>query len=239
MQIYPAIDLKNGRCVRLKQGRFDDITFYGDDPVKQAQEWLKGGATFLHVVDLDGARTGNGENLEAIEKIVKAVDVPLQTGGGIRTMEDIKKRIDAGVSRVIIGTAAVKNPELVKEAAALYGEKIAVGIDASNGMVAINGWESISNISTLELCKKMASYGVKYVIYTDIAKDGMMSGPNIEYTKELIDKTGLMVIASGGVSKMSDLENVEKTGAQGVIIGKALYQGTLKLNEVIQRFEKR
>lgn len=238
MQIYPAIDLKNGQCVRLKQGRFDDVTSYGDDPVQRAKIWEQAGATYIHVVDLDGARTGNSYNLEAIKKIVSAVNVPVQTGGGIRSMRDIEQRIDAGVSRVIIGTAAVNNPELVKEAVRVYGDKIAVGIDASKGMVATDGWEKISDVPAIVLCKKMAEIGVKTVVYTDISKDGMMSGPNIESTKELVEQSGINIIASGGVSTMSDLEGVESINAQGVIIGKALYQGTLDLKEVIERFEK-
>lgn len=238
MQIYPAIDLKNGQCVRLKQGRFDDVTSYGDDPVQRAKIWEEAGATYIHVVDLDGARTGNSYNLEAIKKIVAAVNVPVQTGGGIRSMRDIEQRIDAGVSRVIIGTAAVNNPELVKEAVRVYGDKIAIGIDASKGMVATDGWEKISDVPAIELCKKMAEIGVKTVVYTDISKDGMMSGPNIESTKELVEQSGIDIIASGGVSTMSDLEGVESINAQGVIIGKALYQGALDLKEVIERFEK-
>lgn len=238
MQIYPAIDLKNGQCVRLKQGRFDDVTSYGDDPVQRAKIWEQAGATYIHVVDLDGARTGNSYNLEAIKKIVSAVNVPVQTGGGIRSMRDIEQRIDAGVSRVIIGTAAVNNPELVKEAVRVYGDKIAVGIDASKGMVATDGWEKISDVPAIVLCKKMAEIGVKTVVYTDISKDGMMSGPNIESTKELVEQSGINIIASGGVSTMSDLEGVESINAQGVIIGKALYQGALDLKEVIERFEK-
>ena len=238
MQIYPAIDLKNGQCVRLKQGRFDDVTSYGDDPVQRAKIWEEAGATYIHVVDLDGARTGNSYNLEAIKKIVAAVNVPIQTGGGIRSMRDIEQRIDAGVSRVIIGTAAVNNPELVKEAVRVYGDKIAVGIDASKGMVATDGWEKISDVPAIELCKKMAEIGVKTVVYTDISKDGMMSGPNIESTKELVEQSGINIIASGGVSTMSDLEGVESINAQGVIIGKALYQGALDLKEIIERFEK-
>lgn len=238
MQIYPAIDLKNGQCVRLKQGKFDDVTFYGNDPAERAGQWVKAGATYIHVVDLDGARTGNGENIEAIKKIVQVYNIPVETGGGIRSLRDIDERIKAGVSRVIIGTAAVNNPDLVKEAVKIYGRKIAVGIDASKGMVAINGWEKISDISALDLCKKMAGYGVKYVIYTDISKDGMMSGPNIESTKELIEKTGINIIASGGITTMADIEKAADIGAEGVIIGKALYQGKLNLKEVINKFEK-
>lgn len=238
MQIYPAIDLKNGQCVRLKQGKFDDITSYGTDPVERAKIWESAGASYIHVVDLDGARTGNGLNIEAIKKIAETVKIPVQTGGGIRSMEDIKKRIDAGVSRVIIGTAAVSNPELVEEAVKIYGDKIAVGVDASKGMVATDGWEKISDISATDLCLKMKGYGVKTVIYTDISKDGMMAGPSIDTTEKLIKATGMNVIASGGVSNMADLEAVKKIGSYGVIIGKALYQGALDLKEVINRFEK-
>jgi phosphoribosylformimino-5-aminoimidazole carboxamide ribotide isomerase len=162
----------------------------------------------------------------------------VQTGGGVRTIDDVRARIEAGASRVIIGTAAVKNPELVKEAVSLYGDKIAVGVDAKNGMVAISGWEEISNVTAVDLCLKMKEYGVKTVIYTDISKDGMMSGPNIESTKELIEKTGMDVIASGGVSKLEDVENVKNINAAGVIIGKALYNGAINLAEVLEKYER-
>ena len=155
MQIYPAIDLKNGQCVRLRQGKFEDATIYGDDPVERAGMWAEAGATYIHVVDLDGARTGTGINIGAIKNIVENFNIPVQTGGGIRSMRDIEARIDAGVSRVIIGTAAVNNPDLVKEAVKAYGDRIAVGIDASRGMVATDGWEKVSGVSALELCLKM------------------------------------------------------------------------------------
>ena len=237
MQIYPAIDLKNGQCVRLRQGKFEDATIYGDDPVERAGMWAEAGATYIHVVDLNGARTGTGINIGAIKNIVENFNIPVQTGGGIRSMRDIEARIDAGGSRVIIGTAAVNNPDLVKEAVKAYGDRIAVGIDASRGMVATDGWEKVSGVSALELCLKMKDFGVKTIVYTDISKDGMMSGPNTDATKELIDSTGINIIASGGVTTMSDLENVSSIGAQGVIIGKALYQGALNLREVIKRFE--
>ena len=210
MRIFPAIDLKNGQCVRLKQGRFDDVTVYGSDPVAMVKDFVAAGASYIHMVDLDGARTGTGYNQDAIKRIIDTFHIPVQTGGGIRNMRDIEEKISIGVSRVIIGTAAVDNPDLVKEAVKIYGDKIAVGIDA-----------------------------VKTVIYTDISKDGMMIGPNIETTKELIDKTGINIIASGGVTTMTDLEKVDKIGSYGVIIGKAIYQGALNLQEVIQRFEKK
>jgi len=239
MQIYPAIDLKNGQCVRLKQGRFDDVTVYGSDPVAMARDFANAGATYIHVVDLDGARTGTSYNQDAIKRIIDTFHIPVQTGGGIRTMRDIEEKISIGVSRVIIGTAAISNPDLVKEAVKIYGDKIAVGVDAVNGMAATHGWEKVTDVSALQLCREMVSYGVKTIIYTDISKDGMMVGPNVETTGELVEKTGINIIASGGVTTMTDLEKVDKIGAHGVIIGKAIYQGALNLAEVIQRFEKR
>lgn len=239
MQIYPAIDIKNGQCVRLKQGRFDDMTVYGDDPMKVAEKWVKSGASYIHIVDLDGARQGTSYNQQIIEQIAQQFQVPVQTGGGIRSMRDIEEKLSLGVSRVVLGTVAVKNPELVAEAVKVYGEKIAVGIDAMNGRVAIQGWEEVSQVSAMDLCKKMVKFGVKTIVYTDISKDGMMTGPNIEATKEIIRETGVNIIASGGIANIMDLESLEAIGAHGTIIGKALYQGELKLSNVIQRFEKK
>lgn len=239
MQIYPAIDIKNGQCVRLKQGRFDEVTVYGDDPMAVAGKWVKDGASYIHIVDLDGARQGTSYNQEVIREIVKTYQVPVQTGGGIRSMRDIEEKLSLGVSRVILGTVAVKSPELVGEAVKAYGDKIAVGIDAVNGRVAIQGWEEVSQVSAIELCKKMVSFGVKTIVYTDITKDGMMTGPNIEATKEVVNATGIDIIASGGIANSMDLENVERIGVHGAIIGKALYQGELNLLNVIKRFEKK
>ena len=238
MQIYPAIDIKDGKAVRLTQGKFDNVTVFNDEPTEAAKAWIDAGASYIHIVDLDGARYGKSFITDIIKSIRSKYTVPIQTGGGVRTMEDITERINAGATRVIIGTAAVKNPELVKEAVEKYGDKIAVGVDAKDGMVAIAGWEEVSDVSAVDLCLKMKGYGVKTVIYTDISKDGMMCGPNLISTKELIDKTGLDVIASGGVSSMKDLENVERIGSEGVIIGKALYNGALELGDVLERFEK-
>lgn len=238
MQIYPAIDIIDGKAVRLMQGSFDKVTVFNDSVVSAADEWVEQGASYIHIVDLDGARYGKTFVTDIIKDIKKKYpSLPIQTGGGVRNMEDIDNRINSGASRVIIGTAAVKNPQLVKDAVIKYGDKIAVGIDAKDGKVAIAGWEEVSDITALDLCFKMKEIGIKTIIYTDISKDGMMCGPNIQATKELIDKTGMSIIASGGVSKMEDLENVSSINAQGVIIGKALYGGALKLNEVIKRFE--
>ncbi len=234
MNIYPAIDIIDGNCVRLCQGDFDKLTVFNDDVAKQAREWESCGAKYLHVVDLDGAK-GRGHNREAIQKILEAVQIPIQVGGGIRSFEDIEGMVKLGVSRVILGTKAL-NGDFVKEAVSKYGSKIAVGIDAKEGMVAVSGWTSVSTVSALSLCQQMKALGVSTIIYTDIAKDGMMAGPNIAATKELIEKTQLSVIASGGVSTYEDLEKINKIGAEGAIIGKALYQGNISLKEVMNRW---
>lgn len=239
MQIYPAIDIKNGQCVRLRQGRFDEMTVHGDDPVKVAAKWISYGATFLHIVDLDGARAGTSYNKQIIEEIARKYPVPVQMGGGIRSMRDVEEMLSLGVSRVIMGTAAVKEPDIVQEAVKVYGDKVAVGIDAINGRVAVQGWEEVSSVSALDLCMKMKDAGVKTIIYTDISKDGMMVGPNVESTKKIVEATGLNIIASGGISNMADLENLEAVNVHGAIIGKALYLGAIHLGEVIHRFEKK
>lgn len=239
MRLYPAIDIKDGKCVRLKQGRFDEQTVYSDKPEEIAVKWEQLGASYIHVVDLDGALDGVWTNKEVIRNIVKSVSVPVQTGGGIRTMSDIEERLEVGLDRVIIGTLAVKNPDFVRKAVEKFGsDKIVVGIDAKDGMVAVNGWEEVSSISALDLCLQMKEYGVKTIVYTDIAKDGMLIGPNVEYTKYLVDETGLDIIASGGVSKLKDLEDVEAINAEGAIIGKALYSNAINLEEAVQQFEK-
>lgn len=237
MQIYPAIDIIDGKAVRLSQGSFDNVTVFNDNPADAAKDWVDAGATYIHIVDLDGARYGKTFVTNIIKDIKSKYDIKIETGGGVRTMEDIENRINAGASRVIIGTAAVKNPELVKEAVKKFGDKIAVGVDAKNGMAAISGWEEVSDITAVDLCLKMKEYGVNTIIYTDISKDGMMCGPNIEATKDLIENTGMDIIASGGVSTMEDIENVNNINAAGVIIGKALYNGALNLKDVINRFQ--
>ena len=238
MQIYPAIDIIDGKAVRLSQGKFNDVTVFNDSPAEVAKEWADAGATYIHIVDLDGARYGKTFVIDIIKDIKSKYDIKIETGGGVRTMKDIDDRINAGASRVIIGTAAVKNPELVKEAVKKYGDMIAVGIDAKNGMAAVSGWEEVSDVTAVDLCLKMKRYGVNTIIYTDISKDGMMSGPNIESTKELIEKTGMDIIASGGVTNMVDIENIDNINAAGVIIGKALYNGALSLDNVINRFQQ-
>lgn len=239
MKIYPAVDILGGKAVRLLQGDYNKATVFNDDPVNAALKWAGCGCNNLHIVDLDGARYGKSYITDIIKEIKKKVSLCLQVGGGIRTISDIEERISSGADRIIIGTAAVKNPDLVKEAVKLYGEdKIAVGIDAKNGYAAIDGWQEVSRISAVELGLEMKALGVKTIIYTDISKDGMMSGLNISSTTDMVMKTGLDIIASGGVSAMSDIEDAASAGAYGVIIGKALYNGSLDLKEVMERFKE-
>lgn len=238
MQLYPAIDLKNGQCVRLQQGDFDKQTVYNTDPVAQIKEWARLGATYIHVVDLDGALDGQWTNKELMRQMVAAVDVPVQTGGGVRTLEDIAERLEVGISRVIIGTMAIKNPDFVSEAISKFGaDAIVVGIDAKNGMVATHGWETVSEKDALEVALDMEERGVKTIVYTDIAKDGMMGGPNVDQTAELNDETDMDIIASGGVSKMEDLEAIHKIRAHGAILGKSLYVGAIELDKAIEKFQ--
>ncbi len=239
MRLYPAIDIKNGQCVRLKKGQFNEVTVYSDKPYEIAKEFEADGARFIHIVDLDGALKGERVNAKAIEHIVKSVSVPVQLGGGIRTLDNIKDVLDLGVYRVIIGTKAVENPEFIKEAIKQFGaERIVVGIDAKDGFVAVEGWEKLSDKTALSLALAMKDIGVQTIVYTDISKDGMLTGPNIEQTKLLSDQTGIDIIASGGMSCMEDLNHVYKAGIHGAIMGKALYEKKICLKEAIEQFER-
>lgn len=238
MQLYPAIDLKNGQCVRLRQGEFKDITIYSKSPEKVAVYWQQQGASFLHLVDLDGALSGHSVNEPVIREIAKNVSIPIQVGGGIRTREDIEMMLSLGVKRVIIGTKAVKNPEFLKEMTKLFGaEAIVAGVDAKDGFVAIEGWEQVSTVKASQLCLRMKDYGIKHIVYTDISRDGMLSGPNVEATRQLTEETGLDIIASGGVSSMEDLQQLYSLGIKGAIIGKALYENRIDLREAIAKFQ--
>lgn len=236
MIIYPAIDIRGGRCVRLTEGRFDAETVFADDPAEMALKWAGMGAEFLHLVDLDGALAGEGKNVPVIERILQSVNIPVQLGGGIRNLETIEKLLALGVTRLILGSAAVKNPQLVEEACKKYPGHIAVGIDAKNGEVAIEGWGKGSGVAATELAKKMAAYGVETIIYTDISRDGMLSGVNVEATAALARACGVPIIASGGVASIEDIRRVkavESDGVQGCIIGKAIYTGAVDLKEAL------
>lgn len=234
MRIYPAIDIKDGNCVRLLQGRFSDLTVYGDNPTEMAKKWESLGGEYIHVVDLDGALKGQGVNAKVIKSICKHVNVPVQTGGGIRTMEDIENKLACGISRVIIGTKAVRDADFVKRAVDKYGDKIVIGIDAKNSMVAIEGWEEVSEFKAVDFAKKMENFGVKTIVYTDIATDGTLQGPNLDAMAEMAKETNLDVIASGGVGSLEHIKTLVPTGVEGVIVGRALYTGNVDLAEAIK-----
>ena len=235
MIIFPAIDIKDGLCVRLTEGRFDQQTVFSDFPAEMAVRWQKEGGEYLHIVDLDGALCGTGKNIEAIKEILYVVKVPVQVGGGIRDMAGIEAMLKLGVARVIMGSAAVKNPELVALACKEYGEKIVVGIDARNNEVAVEGWGVSGGVKVAELAKRMAEAGVRRVIFTDIARDGTLTGVNAEASACLAKESGLKVIASGGVSSLADIEELKKhEGIEGVIVGKALYTGAVDLASAVK-----
>ena len=232
-EIIPAIDLLNGQCVRLKQGRYNAETVYSDNPLAMAKQWEAQGGKRLHIVDLDGARTGLPKNVAIIKAIAQGISIPIQVGGGIRNFDLIKELIDCGVNRIILGTTAVKNPNLLGEICKRFGEQIAVAIDTKKGLVATEGWTQVSKKDTLTLAKEAIELGVKRFIYTDITRDGMLEGPNLESIKEFISGVSVPVIASGGVSSKKDIEDLKTTGAEGCVVGKALYEGKIKLEEIV------
>lgn len=236
MNIYPAIDLRGGNCVRLVKGDFSRETIYSRDPGAMAREWAAAGASSIHVVDLDGALAGESRNLTAIRAIMEQGGIPIEVGGGIRNMSHIERLLTAGVHQVILGSAAVKDPQLVKEACRAYPGRIVVGIDAKNGDVAVEGWEASGHIQAEELARKMADAGVERIIFTDIARDGMLSGVNVEATVAVAKASGLKVTASGGVASLEDLKILKKRetdGVEGCIIGKALYTGAIDLRQAV------
>lgn len=234
MILFPAIDIRNGKCVRLIQGDYDKEIIYGDSPTEMALEWERQGAEYLHLIDLDGAKSGNSSNRLAIQAVARGVSIPVQVGGGIRSMEIIDDHIENGVSRVIIGTAAISDKTFLEEAVTKYGDKIAVSIDARNGFVATDGWTETSDIQAIDLLKKLEKLGVKTVIYTDIFKDGMMQGPNFVELKAIDEATSIDVIASGGVSTTDNIEKLRTMDLYGAIIGKALYDGNLSLEKLME-----
>lgn len=234
--VFPAIDLRNGRVVRLEEGRDDRVTTYGDDPVAVAQEFVDAGAEAIHLVDLDAAfRDGNNRAL--IQRVVAAVSVPVQVGGGVREDEHLEELLGYGVRRVIIGSAAVNNPDWVAELALKHGDKIIVGLDAKHGEVRTHGWVEGSGIQVLDLANQMAQRGVQRIIYTDISKDGMLSGPDIDGAADIARKTGLEVVISGGVSRAQDIQKSASTGVEkvvGVIVGKAIYEGHVTVQQAVE-----
>lgn len=236
MIVIPAIDLKEGKCVRLEQGLMEKDTVYSDNPASMARHWQDEGGELLHLVDLDGAFAGVPKNREAIQAIVAAVDIPTELGGGIRDLETIEAYLNLGIDRVILGTVAKENPALVGEACRRFPGRIVVGIDAKEGLVAVRGWAEVTEKKAIDLAREMEAFGVTAIIYTDIARDGMMQGPNLEATAALAEAISIPVIASGGVSCLEDIRNllqIEASGVAGVITGKAIYTGSLNLREAV------
>ena len=234
MLIFPAIDLYEGKAVRLLKGDYAQMTVYSDKPWEFAKDFENQGATCLHMVDLEGAKTGETSNLDTIEKIVSSTNLFVEVGGGIRSMEVVQAYLSAGVSRVILGTAAVTDEAFLRQAVAAYGEKIAVGVDLKDGMVAIRGWTETSDLDAFTFCQKMQDIGVKTIICTDISKDGAMQGANHDLYARLMEKFSLRIIASGGVSSMEDVKKLAEMGMYGAIIGKAYYTGAISIREAVE-----
>ena len=241
MIIIPAIDIKDGKCVRLAQGKFDRVTTYADNPLDMALLWARKGAELIHIVDLDGSVAGRPRNADIILNIVENINVPVQIGGGIRDMETIRFYLDQGVSSVILGTTALKNQQIVREACTVFPGRIILGIDALNGKVAVRGWTENTEKNAVDLARQYEPYGVKAIVYTDIERDGMGTGINMKATRELADSVSIPVIASGGVASIADVDNllvVEGGSIFGVIIGRALYTGAVDLEEAISKTKK-
>ena len=236
MEVIPTIDLMHGKVVRLYQGDFKKETVYSEDPVQVAQEWAKAGAPRIHVVDLDGARDGSPANLDAVGRVAASVEVPLQVGGGIRTLETARNVTSLGVARIVLGTAAVRDSKLVREACQTLGPKaVVVGVDARDGKVAIQGWLESASIAAEELMREMVALGVGRFIYTDVSRDGTLKGPSFQAIATLMEEIEKPVIASGGISTMEDLERLAALGVEGAIVGVALFTGAIDLREAIER----
>lgn len=237
MIIFPAIDIKDGKVVRLLQGKFDQVTEYAQDPVSVAKQWESLGAQWLHIVDLDGAQTGAVQNKEVILKIAQAINIPIEMGGGIRSLADIQSLIEGGVARIILGTKIIDDQHFLQEAIARWGDKIAVSLDCVNGMIATKGWSNTTEIKAIDLVKTLETQGLKCLVYTDIARDGMMIGPNFEGVEEMIAQTNVPLIVSGGISKIEDIERLvemNNPNILGIISGKALYEEKLNLQQAIK-----
>jgi phosphoribosylformimino-5-aminoimidazole carboxamide ribotide isomerase len=239
MIILPAVDIKDGRCVRLYQGDYSKATTYGDDPVEVALRWQGAGASWLHVVDLDGALRGAPVNVELIKRIREATTLHIEVGGGMRSFEHIERILDLGVDRVILGTVAIRKPDLLQEALNRWDERIVVGIDARDGWVAVAGWMETSRVQAADLAIKLCAAGVKRFVYTDISRDGALNGPNFLSLAEMCLATTSAMIASGGVRSIADLHALEALGVEGAIVGKALYTGDIELATVLQEMERK
>lgn len=233
MNILPAIDLLGGKAVRLVKGDYDKVTVYSDAPLKVAKYFEEKGAKYLHIVDLDGAREGTTANFDTIKTIVENTSLSVEVGGGIRDIERVKRYVDLGVDRIILGTAALEDEAFLRTALALYGDKIVVGVDIKDGMVAIKGWREISNVSCMDFCSKLERLGVRTVICTDISKDGMMAGTNLSLYRELSESFKIRFIASGGVSTLEDIGRLSAMGLFGAIVGKAIYTGAVLLEDAL------
>lgn len=233
MQIFPATDILGGKVVRLTKGDYNQVKIYADSPAEMAMQFMKDGATNLHIVDLDGAKDGLPVNYDAIRKAAEIEGLFIEVGGGIRNMQRIEDYLNLGVKRVILGTAAIRNYPFVEEAVKEFGNAIAVGVDAKEGFVAVNGWQETTNVNSVEFCKKLRNSGVSTVIYTDISKDGMLSGTNLEIYKELSEIKGLDIVASGGITFADELRTLNEMGIYGAIVGKAVYEGKLSLKEAL------
>lgn len=234
MNLYPAIDLMDGKAVRLRQGKRDQVTVFGD-PVDMAKQWRDLGAQWLHVVDLDAAFDGSTKALSLLEKLAAAFNGPVELGGGLRSVEDIRIRMEAGIRVCILGSVACEQPEIVEEACKLWPKRIVVGIDAKNGMAAVHGWVETTGKRAVDLALEMKQFGVERIIYTDVAKDGMMQGPNLKEVRTMIQETGMQITGSGGVSCLEDILHLQEAGCEGVILGRALYEGTVDLPLALEK----
>lgn len=240
MKIYPVIDIKSGKCVRTRQGKYYDVEVYSHFPERTAMSLESQGATYLHVIDLDGAVLGHAENEECIEEIIKSVSIPVQVGGGIRTIKDIDQKLRLGAARVVIGTEAARNPGFIKEAVNIFGaDKLVVSIDLKNNEVMMDGWANPSAYNAIAFAKMMEQSGIQTIIYTDVDREGMLQGANIGFAKLLIEETNLNVIVSGGITSMNDLEKLEEAEAAGVLVGKSLYEHRIDLSAAMDYFGRR
>jgi len=239
MIIFPAIDIRGGKCVRLIQGDYSKETVYGDSPIDMARIWEKKGATYIHVVDLDGAKSGHSQNKDVIREIVTEVNVPVQVGGGIRSMEVIRQYLSYGVSRVILGTSAIDDLSFVTEAVKTFTSQVAISLDARNGLLATEGWTETSTTKAVDILPILEDIGVQTIVYTDIAKDGMLQGPNIDALAEIHEATSMDVIASGGVTTMKDMNTLRELDMYGAIVGKALYEGRITLEEIVGDYNEK